>query len=846
MYCRYTGKKEDLKPLDKEDDLHTFAEMHGLHAFAVGDGRMVVEFPGVGMGTYADREHAFASLQAYYNTKSENAAIGNAIKQAAAGKFPETGSGPASVAELEPNFGAAMRSRPRPEIEDLTNYTTGHHSWESVERVMAKGSGVMNKVKLGALEHLRNFNFVVPESTLRAMGKWGNVLADLYKGKNDLKNNMQGWAHATLQSILKPLNKLERESALHDYMENGISYDPTRTAIMQSVGEKLQAMQEMYFSHAEKIGLDTAERQEVYKWPRRYDLGKIGDEHAHARELHAAMANGLADSPEEAEKVLETLGFGGPRYKITKKVIESIMEKSPKTTPEQAMSQAEIIIDNFIRGHGARFASSLEKNRTLPGDDNYIKHVRGWDITFQDNARRLAEAYYFGPRDEKLTEAMGQILKEGATPTQKLFINDVYAHETGRARSDVSGFMRSLMAWNRVKLSLSWLQNLTGNLNTMTRVGPKAFFGGGTDYWRALREKGKVGVKENLYGSGSLGGVPNVWDHPAVQGTVNDALREITDNGYSNIFRAETFAKAGATMREAVANGLSTPFNFTEEWVNRGLSYFAGARHFDDTLKNYLASAPGSKARQLMENRFREMGFDVAERGGEKSKFGKWAEAFQRGEDFAVKDYNEIKQIAAGAIVRDTQFRADLQNLPQFAMSPIGRMVAQFKTYPINQTRFVLRELNLDGHRDPVRFMRALGALAVVYPAVGLALNKAREGLFGDTLTSKYVDKLWRTPGLGPKVLAATVAYTTSGMLGIAADTGMTFAMGNRFQAAGFASPAALSTPFNLINAALSGTKGLMFHNREQTKAGIRAALQEFGGLGSWVIKRTPSIQPRH
>jgi hypothetical protein len=198
----------------------------------------------------------------------------------------------------------------------------------------------------------------------------------------------------------------------------------------------------------------------------------------------------------------------------------------------------------------------------------------------------------------------------------------------------------------------------------------------------------------------------------------------------------------------------------------------------------------------------------------------------------------EMSYLAGLRVSNATQFRADVLSMPLWAQSPLGRFAFQFKSFAINQTRFIINEV-FGRHGDTARRLRAIAVLTTAYPAIGIGLTKARAGLMGETITSEFVDEALARDDVQGWLMAGAAGFATAGALGIVADMIATTALGNKFAASSFFIPPAASTALNALDIGASVVRGLATGDTEQYERAARTLSRELGGLGAAVVEQT-------
>ena len=836
----WAGKPEELVEVEDDGPLNVLASGLGGKIFTnPKDGKLVINL--VKEGVYMpvlDREHAANTLLAYKENRLAYDGRIMKLQKAHATSTVAQGMGdaPVDMTEVNPQLAAAYAQEGNrvPGEDTHERFTSGNHSRDTVDKILGAPGRLIDRAVKGGNQRLGTFHFAVAERVLRSLGPYGRALADVFKASNDLKNQMKGEAIRTMNEIEATLTHEERMRGLHDFIVNGtMPADRSRVPVLQAAADRLQQMQDQYYVGAKKVKLKVAEELPEYLWPHRYDLGTLGNEGERRRLVDKVMESGMARSKEEALEVLENLGYGGSRERTIRQLSEDIMRKSPGKNMAEAIGEADELLNQFVSENRDRFSSSLEKTRKV-SNDTYIKDTRAWTITFLDNSRRLSEAFYFGPRDERLHHLMGRIKMENGDAAS--IVNDIYDYETGSKRADVPPWVRGMMDWQAAKLSLSAIWNTTGLLNSVMRMGPTPFIKGVGSAVKSIATKGLQGYRNEIIASGEAGGIPNPWRSEAVYSMTNGLL-DRHGSAISEAIKAikwpKTFAESlelanmtvGASMRQT-AKVLASPFNVVEFYLNRGITYHMGQHYTEDILRKMALSQKGSRTYELMLNRLRELNFDPA-------YVERVLPEWKAGRNLTEKE--QFLAMSGARMMRDTQFRPDFQNLPLLSTSPMGRVMLQFKTYPVNQVRFIMRELDYAKHRDPQRVARALSGITLAFPVAGLMLSRLRSKLMGETITGKEVRELYEEGGAGPIIHAGVLAMATGGTLGIAADVVSTAASLNRFQMTSFVVPPVYSSAVNIYTAAAAVAQGLAQGDPSKLRQGVGAGMNEFGGGGKWL-----------
>lgn len=305
----------------------------------------------------------------------------------------------------------------------------------------------------------------------------------------------------------------------------------------------------------------------------------------------------------------------------------------------------------------------LERLVNLPGYQKTPDALFGY---LESAANRVAQVQRFGKDDAAALQLINGIAEEGGDASTARSLFDIAAGATkyGELQTKVSGALRT---YNTVtKLGLGAVTNVGQNVNTATVVGAL----------RTLKNAPGALKKENR-------------DFALKAGiTLDGVIRDLRE---------------GSGFSGKVLGKLSAPgFNQVEKF-NRTLSAIAGRDYAIDLAKK--AASGSSSARSALA----KIGLDtdaIVKRGG------------------ALSESEQIT--AARNIVERTQFKVDPQDLPGWASSPWGRVIAQFRSFGYNQSAFIGREIvqpALSGDVKPlVRF------LATALPA-GAAIKETRNFL---------------------------------------------------------------------------------------------------------------------
>jgi hypothetical protein len=354
------------------------------------------------------------------------------------------------------------------------------------------------------------------------------------------------------------------------------------------------------------------------------------------------------------------------RLTDTKKRAEAIRHLM---TTGQADTEAEAVdkLSRFATASRSRRHGSLEMERlaNLPGYEKTKEALYGHVLSA---SRRINEVAQFGPGDAIKDRLITRMTAEGyeGDLANDLFKTIVGAKSYSQAAEDISRVART---WHTAtRLGLSAIANATQSVNTASVTG----------------------VLKTLQAMPKAVWSPAEKEFAAKTGVTLDAIiKEVRESsGWS----------------DRVPGLLMPGFNAVETF-NRRVAAIAG-RDFARDMAAQAARKSSQAARAL-----KTLGLDV--------------DAIVR-RDGVLTPEEEIT--AARNIVERTQFRADPQDLPQWASHPIGKMAAQFKTFAMGQTAFVKRELIDEARRGNVL---PIARFAILAPLAQAAATETRNVLSG-------------------------------------------------------------------------------------------------------------------
>lgn len=308
------------------------------------------------------------------------------------------------------------------------------------------------------------------------------------------------------------------------------------------------------------------------------------------------------------------------------------------------------------------YARDVSRNRQFGS----LESARLVDLPFYDktpeslrsylsgSTERIANAEHFGARDEKALKLIKEAGLEGFDVESMKNAYDVAvgAKKYNQTTSNASRNIRRYVTTTR--LGLGALTNVSQSVNTGVVTGH-------------LRTMNSM-IKQLS---------PKTREFVADTGVIADAvLNDIrTQGGFENF----TSKAAGKTINKITAPGFATVEKF-----NRSVAATAG----------------------------RDYALRLAQKGDEKTlrKLGVTGQIKNK----ALTEQQQIQ--AARKIVEKTQFKVDPQDLPGWADSPGGKLVAQFRTFSYNQGKFFSNEVLKPAARgNLLPLARVLAALPVGY-----------------------------------------------------------------------------------------------------------------------------------
>lgn len=343
----------------------------------------------------------------------------------------------------------------------------------------------------------------------------------------------------------------------------------------------------------------------------------------------------------------------------------------------------------FTKNEYARPFGHFERSRTLDLP-NYDKSKNALVNYVSGAFNKVGHAEQFGAKGEVAHTLIGNIAAEGrnadrAQRNYEIATGNYAKHQPGE--HDIPGKIRA--AQRVTKLGLSSVLNATQSVNTAAKTG---IVRTATAALKQMRKADRDYVEQT--------GV-------RVESVIN-ALREQTGG-------ASKLAKSGNFVKKVLGKALDAPGFGAVEKFNRGVAAVAG-RDWADSL-----AAKGSPQAIKV----------LREKLGVEGEIGK-------------KLTQEQQIQASRKIVELTQFKTGAKDLPGWTDSPMGKTVAQFRTFSYKQTGFVYNELLKEAVKgNPVPLMRFIAVGVPIGITAGGIRNKlGGKPFYGDTKGQDELHKL--------------------------------------------------------------------------------------------------------
>lgn len=380
--------------------------------------------------------------------------------------------------------------------------------------------------------------------------------------------------------------------------------------------------------------------------------------------------------------------------KIAERMVADAKAKGKELSLGEAMGQLQFMKNEYQRPFG-----NLEKTREfdVPGYD--MSHDAVYDYITR-SFDRITKAEQFGAKNEKLNSFLAKAQQDGynATPNSVL---DKYIKialgdvDKGTPAHKVSSAIRK---FNAVRsLSTAGVSNATQTVNTATIAG----------IGRTIKGMAKTAFSKKTRAEVDLMGV-----------SLDNTIKTLSEQGLG------TGGK--------ISRNIASPFFATIEKFNREATAVVGVDYGNHLAKR---AAKGSKSAERM----------LREKFGVEGNIGKTLTPDQQTK-------------VARKLVELSQFKVDPRDLPGWVDSPMGKIVAQFRTFGYKQTDFMYNQVLREATKGNLLPLTRFVGLAVPAGAGSLYIKGKIKGV-------DYVDQEESLPSKGLKYLSAV------GGLGLPGDT---------------------------------------------------------------------------
>ena len=505
------------------------------------------------------------------------------------------------------------------------------------------------------------------------------------------------------------------------------------------------------------------------------------------------------------------------------KVIALVKDQFPEMSDEAIKAKiSRIALDQGLHHKiNPKKMANLEMPRLDMLDDTVIiknpEHV--FSMYFDASARRIANAEFWGVNHEHLVDDLVGIAntygKEGYEYSRK-----VYQYATGEIGGTLAGRHLGLLHdFNRHKLTGSFLNNMSQPLNVLFKTNtasfiralPPTFWALGSDVAEMAGSGKSVSLRYKV------GAISKSMQHDIQTGSYSfwkegDPLTLDRQNWWRKKIRR-------------TADYTTAVFKLSEH-VNREFATQAGEIYFESLSKVYRTAPKGSRKWVRARNGLKELHMRLDD-------VPKWTED-------ELADW----ALTAGKRVSDmTQFKHGLLEMPLWAASDEGRVVAQFKSYTVNQSRLIFQEFYRGyKNRDARKIARMVSALAVGFPLAAGVQAHARKALYDIAGMPKNLQfEAWEefldsspmgdSPSMGDFLANGLEVIALNGVLGVVGDLGSMAIDQNMYSLRSWAVPPFATT---LIDASVAGSSafyGLRDGDEDQFHKGKRAVLRQGGTL---------------
>ena len=372
---------------------------------------------------------------------------------------------------------------------------------------------------------------------------------------------------------------------------------------------------------------------------------------------------------------------------MDKSQLTSIWEEAAKAgsaKPPLSLAEARGRVLRYFKASRQQRYGNLERAREidLPFYDPNPKRVLPKYLASTE--RRLADAEVLGPNLEKVDQLLGTIKNPDVQDLMRRMVKVIRpgANQGEQLAGKALDFTRGI---STTRLSpLSGITNLGQSSNSYLASDAKSFLKGFT---KAIftKEGRRLPIE-----SGNL---------------AESVLRAIQQ-------------QAGGDSR--LVGGYLKAIGFTQtEQLNRRIASNVGAE-YGKSLYQKLLKNPTNK---LIRSELQDLELNP--------------------DDLLKTGFNKDSVLRAAKVFTDrTQFRSREIDLPSIATTtPIGKNLAQFKTFAFQQSRFISKQTIGQLKTNPRRALRNIAILATVYPLTGEAIADLRSMISGKERTTRGIER---------------------------------------------------------------------------------------------------------
>lgn len=366
----------------------------------------------------------------------------------------------------------------------------------------------------------------------------------------------------------------------------------------------------------------------------------------------------------------------------TNKGIEAAAKQLVKSGQAKDMGEAIQTLQFMKRKYSSPFGH-FENSRTVDLPGGYDK-TRNTMVNYIAGAfNKIGHAEQFGPKGEIANKLIGNIGAEGRNADRALRNYQIATGNFEYHNPGVAATASKIRTFQRVtKLGLSSILNATQSTNTAAETG--------------ILRTAKAAFKQLSKSDREY------IDHTGV--VIDSVLNDLREQ-----------VGAASKSKSALGKVFNAPGFGAVEKFNRGVAAVAGR-----DWANSLAAKGDAKSISILRNKL-----------GIEGDIG--------------KTLTPAQQVQAGRkVVELTQFKTGPKDLPGWADSPMGKVVAQFRTFSYKQTGFVYNELikeAVKGNPLPLARFIAVG-VPVGIVAGGVRNELGGKPFYGNTKGQSWTKKL--------------------------------------------------------------------------------------------------------